>query len=259
MLDPLRLAFGTLTLLPVRPVTPSGPDAWRRALVLAPLVGLLLGLLAYAASWAVTTVGGVPLLGAVAVVATLAVLTRGLHLDGLADVADALGSRLPPEGARVVMRRSDVGPFGVVTLVLVLIAQVTAVGQLLAQDAAGSAVAVVGAGMVSRAMLTWTCRTGVTPAGSAGLGAAVAESVPCLVAALVLALTAVVVVASSVAAGGGELALAATGAVALAVAAGELWRRHCSRRLGGVTGDILGATEQVSWSAFVVAFALVLA
>ena len=66
------------------------------------------------------------LLGAAVAVALLAALTGGLHLDGLADTGDGLGSRRPAADALAIMRRPDIGPLGVVTLVLVLLIQVTA-------------------------------------------------------------------------------------------------------------------------------------
>ena len=68
-------------------------------------------------------------------VALLAVLTRGLHLDGLADTADGLGSGRRGEAALAVMRQSDIGPFGVVTLVLALLVQVAALAVCLAAGA----------------------------------------------------------------------------------------------------------------------------
>ena len=70
------------------------------------------------------------LLGAALAVAVIAVLTGGLHLDGLADTADGLGSRRPAADALEIMRRSDIGPMGVGALVLVLLIQVTAVAAI---------------------------------------------------------------------------------------------------------------------------------
>ena len=62
---------------------------------------------------AAAVLGGGPLLAAVATAAVPAVLTRGLHLDGLADTADGLGSGKPAEDALRIMKQSDIGPFGV--------------------------------------------------------------------------------------------------------------------------------------------------
>ena len=127
LVNALRLAFGTLTVLPVAAPTVDRRTAGR-AMALAPLVGLTLALVVSP----LTLLDGSPLLVAALVVGALALLTRGLHLDGLADTADGLGSGRPADGALEVMRRSDIGPFGVVTLVLVLLVQVVALAQLLA-------------------------------------------------------------------------------------------------------------------------------
>src|SRR6202012_5273031 len=80
------------------------------------------------------------LVAAVLAVGSLAVLSRGLHLDGLADLADGLGSRRPPAEAPALMRKSDNGPCGVVTLVLTLLIQVAALARA---DAAGRGVPAV--------------------------------------------------------------------------------------------------------------------
>ncbi len=65
------------------------------------------------------------LLGATLAIGVLALLTGGLHLDGLADTADGLGSRRPRDEALAIMRRSDIGPFGVVALLFAVGVQVT--------------------------------------------------------------------------------------------------------------------------------------
>ncbi|MCX6433407.1 MAG: adenosylcobinamide-GDP ribazoletransferase, partial [Actinobacteria bacterium] len=127
MPDALRLAIGTLTRLPV-PV-PRTVDARvaRGAMLLAPLVGALLavvvGGVAQLLQPRVSAAAGPLVLSALAI-ATIAYVTRGLHLDGLADTADALGSGRPANEALDIARRSDIGPFGVVTIVLVLLVQV---------------------------------------------------------------------------------------------------------------------------------------
>ena len=257
MRDAVRLALGTLTVLPTGHPSTVDHRTWGRGLALAPLIGAVLGCLALAVAVGVAEIGDAPLLGAAAGVGCLALFTGGLHLDGLADVADGLGSRKPPDEARAVMKRSDIGPSGVVTLVLVLLVQVAAVGQLLASERNGlTAVAVIGAAAISRAAITWTCRRGVPAATSDGLGGQAAESLPMAVAAsvVIVALVLVVGAVSAVSDRAVTLGVAGSGVVAIGVA--ELWRRHCSRRFGGITGDVLGSVEQVTFTAFVAAVVL---
>ena len=78
---------------------------------------------------AARTLGAGPLTASGLAVGSLALLTRGLHLDGLADLADGLASGKPAPAALDIMRRSDIGPLGVVTLVLTLLLQVAALSQ----------------------------------------------------------------------------------------------------------------------------------
>ncbi|MFH0176897.1 adenosylcobinamide-GDP ribazoletransferase [Streptomyces cacaoi] len=127
--DGLRFAFGTLTVLPVR-VTRWDREAARGGMLNAPVVGLVVGGCAAGLGLLLLYLGTSPLLAAVASAAVPAVLTRGLHLDGLADTADGLGSGKPAEDALRIMKQSDIGPFGVLTLLLVLLAQVAALTQL---------------------------------------------------------------------------------------------------------------------------------
>ncbi|MET7457574.1 adenosylcobinamide-GDP ribazoletransferase, partial [Streptomyces sp. NPDC005574] len=127
--DGLRFAFGTLTALPVR-VTRWDREAARGGMLCAPLAGLAVGACAAAVGLLLLFLGAGAPLAAVATAAVPAALTRGLHLDGLADTADGLGSGKPAEDALRIMKQSDIGPFGVLTLVLVLLGQVAALAQL---------------------------------------------------------------------------------------------------------------------------------
>ena len=128
--DPVRFAVGTFTRLPVPPPTEVDATVAGRGLALAPAVGALIGLV----SGALLLVTGVDLvarlLSATLVVALAAWITRGLHWDGLADVADGLGSAAPPERAREIMRRSDIGPFGGLALGFTIALQVLSIAQL---------------------------------------------------------------------------------------------------------------------------------
>ncbi|MGY1435201.1 adenosylcobinamide-GDP ribazoletransferase [Streptomyces reniochalinae] len=249
--DGIRFALGTLTVLPVR-VTRWDRAAARAGMACAPLAGVVVGLAAAAVGGVLLACGASTPVAAVAAVATGAVLTRGLHLDGLADVADGLGSAKPAGEALTIMKRSDIGPFGVVTLVFVLLAQIASVARLFAQGWAVGAAAVVMSALVARGALTLASREGVAAARPEGLGATVAGTVPRGTAWGV----AVLVVATAVVAGlSGPLALFAVGAV-LGLCAAELLLRHCVRRFGGVTGDVFGALAEVAATGALVVAAL---
>ncbi|QNJ42878.1 adenosylcobinamide-GDP ribazoletransferase [Streptomyces buecherae] len=240
----LRFAFGTLTAVPVR-VTRWDRHAARAGMLCAPLVGLAVGLCAAVPGGLLLLAGAGPLLAAVATVAVPAVLTRALHLDGLADTADGLGSAKPPAGALDIMKRSDIGPFGVLALLFVTLAQVAAVRELYADHWATGALAVAVAGLAARCALTLASRAGVPAARPTGLGAAVAGVVPARAA------LAVAVVAAGCCAGAGALtgpygALRCGLAVLAALAVAEALLRHCRRRFGGVTGDVFGALAETA-------------
>ncbi|WP_204045474.1 adenosylcobinamide-GDP ribazoletransferase, partial [Acrocarpospora phusangensis] len=144
------------------------------AMVLAPGVGVGLGVFGGGLVWGGGVVFGEGVLAGVVGVAGVAWVTRGLHLDGLADLADGLGSGKEGAGALEVMKRSDIGPFGVVTLVLNLLLQVGALAQL---GAVKGALVFGVACVVGRLAVTWACRVGVPPAREDGLGALVAGTV----------------------------------------------------------------------------------
>ncbi|HEV7628320.1 MAG TPA: adenosylcobinamide-GDP ribazoletransferase, partial [Streptomyces sp.] len=257
--DGLRFALGTLTVLPVH-VERWDRDAARRGMELAPLVGLLVGLAAAAAGAVALVLGTSALLAAVITLAVPAVLTRGLHLDGLADVADGLGSAKPAEGALRIMKKSDIGPFGVLTLVFVLLAQVAAVNELYEQGGwAHGALGVTVAAVTARSALTLAARSGVASARAEGLGAMVAGTVPVRTAGAVVAVVTLLATAVGAAVYLWAALLGAvlcTLAVLLGLGAAELLLRHCRRRLGGVTGDVFGALAETAATVALVVLAL---
>lgn len=234
----LRLAVTTLTVIGLR-VSRVDRASAAVAMAFAPLVGVGLGLVAAGVGLALREAN--LLLAAVAVVATLAALTRGLHLDGLADTVDGLGSYADRPTALEIMRKPDVGPFGVVVLVLTLLAQVAAVAAILARPwlaVLASVVAAVGAGRVA---ITLACRRGVPAARPDGLGALVAGTVPAPVGvawALAVALLAVLAVP--------DRPWQGPVAVVLGLLAAQALLAHARARLGGVTGDVLGALTETT-------------
>jgi adenosylcobinamide-GDP ribazoletransferase len=227
---------------------------WGRAITIAPLVGVALATVAWLVAWGVQHSSDSALLAAVCATVVLALLTRGLHLDGLADVADGLGSGKPPAEATAIMRRSDIGPFGVVTVALTLLVQVTAIQVAMSSVAGVGAIAVIGGSAMSRTAMTVTCRRGV-PAATDGLAAQVVGSVSARRAALMSAVAVAVVVATALGVAS-DVGLGAAVACLAAMLVGELWWRHCAGRLGAVTGDVLGSVEELAFTTFVLVLVL---
>ncbi|MCX4582705.1 adenosylcobinamide-GDP ribazoletransferase [Streptomyces sp. NBC_01481] len=251
----IRFAFGTLTVLPVR-VKRWDRDAARAGMLCAPSAGLVVGFCAAGIGGVLTLLGSGPLLAAVATVAVPAALTRGLHLDGLADTADGLGSAKPAEDALRIMKQSDIGPFGVITLLFVLLAQVAAVAGLYAEGWAYGALGAAVSAVTARLALTLASRTGIPAARPEGLGAAVAESVPVRTGLAVAALVTAGCAAAGALLGGYGGALHQALAVLAGLGAAQLLLRHCVRRFGGVTGDVFGALAETAATAALIALAL---
>ena len=233
--------FESAALLTVLPVPARAAASTRGVLPWAPLIGLGLGGIATG----VAVLGDrwiSPLAGAVLGVAVLALLTRGLHLDGLADTADGLGPLRERARALQVMHQGDVGPFGVVTLVLTLLVQVACLAALLPADGGWLALwtAVVGA----RLTMARTGLAGVPFAEGSSLGRTVARTVslPWL-AGWLLALVGLLLLATA-----GDLTRAGqlVGCAAAGLLAAEALFRRARRRLGGVTGDVMGAMGEVA-------------
>ena len=239
----VRLAFTTLTVLPVR-----GGRVDRRAaavaMSVAPAVGALLGMVLAAILWLLREAHAPGLVAAGVTVAAGALLTRGLHLDGLADTADALGSYRRGDAALEIMKKSDIGPFGVAAVVLTTLIQAGAL------DAVRPS-AVVAAWATGRLAITVACRSGVPAARPEGLGALVAGTVPAPAAGAIAVLVAVAAAAATP-----DRAWQGPLAVAASLAAVLLLVRHAVRRFGGITGDVLGAAVEVGTTVALVGLSL---
>jgi adenosylcobinamide-GDP ribazoletransferase len=265
--DSLRLTFGTLTVLPVKPPERLDRDTAGWAMTFAPLVGVVLAALVGVPLWFLAEAdAGSPFLLAALTIGCLAWLTRAMHLDGLADVADGLGSGRRGDDALAIMKKSDIGPFGVATLLLVLLVQVTALATCI--SAGYGAVALGAALVISRLALVELCRPSYPAARADGLGSVVAGSVPhsrALAAELVALMWLPLLVLLVERLGlvdrpsawitlDGPFALGFV-ALLVALAAGPVFARHAMRRFGGVTGDVYGATVEVAFTAVLVALA----
>jgi adenosylcobinamide-GDP ribazoletransferase len=215
----------------------SGPG--RRTLTVLPVVGLALGMAAAAALWVGRwAFGDQSLLAGLVAVGTLLVLTRGLHIDGLADTADGLGCYGPPDRALQVMRDGSTGPFGVAAVVVALLAQAAAFAAL--PTGVTGAVAAVTAVTAGRVAAVLAARRGIPAAAGSTLGAGVAGSQS------MLAVTGwAIVVAGGAALATPRLWLGPV-TVLVSLLAAALLITHCVRRFGGITGDVMGAAIEAT-------------
>lgn len=243
--DGWRLAAGTFTALPVPPPDRVDRASGRAALALAPLAALPLGLLVAAVGLTGSALDVPVLAVAVAAVGALALSTRVLHWDGLADVADGLTASYDRERSLQVMKSGAAGPAGVVAVVVVAGLQVAGLASLLTTTRGCWLAAVVV--MAARWALLVVCVRGVPAARPDGLGVAMAGVVPRWgTAAGWLAVAAVLAALA-----GGR------GVVVAAVAAGVagLLTHRAVRRFGGVTGDVYGAAVELTAAVLLVGLA----
>jgi adenosylcobinamide-GDP ribazoletransferase len=252
--DGLLLAIGTLTVLRVPPPRLVDRAAAGVAMALAPAAGVLAALPAAAAALLARAAGTGDAVAAVLALAVLAAVTGGLHLDGLADTVDGLAAaRAGRDRALEVMRRGDAGPLGAAALVLVLLLQAAALARALPGT---GVVAVLVAAAAGRTALPVLCARGVPAARPGGLGAAVAGSVPRVAAvAVVVAVVGLAALAGAATEGAAGAAQWA-GAVAAGCAGGVLLAGRAARRVGGVTGDLLGAAVEAGTAAALVVLCL---
>jgi adenosylcobinamide-GDP ribazoletransferase len=232
MFNGLITAMRTLTIFPV-----PGKDARNLAAALPwfPLVGGLLGLTLYAIAAAGDRLLGGDWPGGVAamVLAGSAILTRGLHLDGLADWADGFGGAFDRERTLEIMKDSFIGAFGIIALILIFLIKWAAIFRLVTCD---SFIWILAAYIVSRTMqvelavrLPYARGEGGTAAPFVGDAKQVHRVVALsLGSALLLAIFGLIGLVTIV------IGLLTTGFFGL-------W---CKRRLGGVTGDLLGACSE---------------
>lgn len=238
-------AIGFLTRIPVPARVFADPIAQRRALAWYPLAGALIGLLLCALAWALQS--RPPLLSAALLLIAWTALTGALHLDGLADMADAwvggmrADARHSRERTLEIMKDPRSGPLAVVAVMLVLLLKFAALASLPAPAWA----ALLLAPLLARAALTLAfLSTPYVRSGGLGQALVAAPRAGCWAA---LAASAV---ACALAGWRGALALAAAAVVF------ALWRRACLRRLQGMTGDTCGALAELTEAAVLAALAL---
>jgi adenosylcobinamide-GDP ribazoletransferase len=241
-----RAALAFLTRIPCGK-GPVAAEALAWAPAWFPAIGCVLGLAGGLLFAGLERAGS--LVASVATVAFLALVTGAFHEDGLADSADALGGAFDRAKLFAILKDSRIGSFGATALVLVLLLRITALAKLGPIAAAG----LLFGQIVSRTTPVWLMAVMpyVTPAETA-YSSRLVNSRPTH--ALVASAFALVATAALVL--GGFLPLQGTliaMAVSLLLAAMCGWRFHV--RAGGITGDFLGATQQLTDAAILVALA----
>lgn len=226
----LMSAFALLSRLPLPNHRGTGAaSAWAW-----PLVGAVLGAIGAALAAGLQWLGVTPGVSAALVLALGAMLTGGLHEDGLSDTADGLFGGWTRERRLEIMKDSRVGSYGVLALVLVTLARWSALTALLVHG--GFAPALIAAGALSRAPMALIISL-LPNARGTGLSHATGRPSPA---------TALVGLALAVILAG---VLTGWGAVPMVFAAlgVTLWLAFTAlRRIGGQTGDILGASQQLA-------------
>ncbi len=248
----IALQFLTRVTVPAWVGTGFEPGWLNRCVVHFPLVGALVGTAGAAVLW-LASLWWTPLVAALLAVTTTVWITGAFHEDGLADTFDALGGSVPRERALEIMKDSRIGTYGAAALGLGLALRVSLLAAAASADLAAAVLAFVAAHVLGRAaavgVMAWLPYGGdAAHAKAKPLATAVPRSTAtgALLAAAMLiagiaALTALVIPASTV-----DWAWRWSAAVLAAMGVLLLMRRWLRARLGGYTGDTLGATEQLT-------------
>jgi adenosylcobinamide-GDP ribazoletransferase len=247
ILRAFRVALEFLTIIPL-PARLGGGAATEADLAAAryafPIVGLAIGFALASLSGALSSAHAAPLLASFVLVAAGTAITGGLHLDGLADSSDGLFLFGDADRRLTVMRDPHVGSFGLLAIVLTILGKFAALAPLMGRR---RALALLGAAAVSRTLIL--VAAGLAPyARRQGTGKAfieattVIDSLWSVVAALAL----------------GALLAGEDGLIASAAALVVAWSvtHIANQRLGGVTGDILGAVVELAELAYLVILGL---
>ena len=240
----LQVAVTWLTVAPLpQPRAEMDRRTGGAAIAAVPVVGALLGAMATAVAFGLSYTRLPDLVIGLLVVSVLALATRGMHLDGLADTADGLGCYGAPDRVREVMRSGDVGPFGAATLAVVLAVQAVAYATLTGDHGWAQIVFAV---VLGRVAVVYACRHGLDAANADGFGALVAGTQRwSLFVWTVAALGAA-----------WPLGVRAICAVPAAIVFTVAFTAHCRRRIGGVSGDVLGAVVELTTAVILVVLIL---
>ncbi len=231
--EDFRIAGGFLTVFPVARTLPMDAERLGRSMAFFPAIGLVLGLLMVVMDWALAPlIPRAPL--DCLLVLSLITVTGALHLDGIADLLDGLAGGKDREGILRIMKDSRVGAIGVVGVVMVILLKYLSLHNVPVQLKAQALIFMPAAGRWAQVVLATYCSY-IRPGG--GTGGAFVDNVggrEMVIASLTLVLAALVLFGFK---GLYVLLLLGLGAMLLL--------RYFQYRLGGVTGDVLGAATEI--------------
>ena len=227
-------AFSFLTILPVGHVSLSEGKELAKSMSFFPLVGLIIGFI-LALGYYLFSFLFPEALVLWLTIGLLALLTRGLHLDGFADTMDGLGSGGPREKILEVMRDSRIGAFGVISLILLIGAKYLALDQI---PSASTPYTLILMAVMGRNAMVLVCYRSPYARSGGGLAKPFTENLGGREMAL----------SSATAFGIALLVMGMKGvAVFLAIGLFSLgYRAFFIKKLSGVTGDILGAANELA-------------
>lgn len=236
MLNALGNALRLLTVAPApyrEGVRSDRVAAW------FPLVGALLAAIALAMRAVSELIAPfftlAPLLRGALTVAVLGAVTRGMHWDALADVSDGWWGGATPERRREIASDSSTGAFGVFGVVMVAIVQTIALGAVMGSASIGALPLILALARWSATVSSWWGH----PAKSSGLGASLSHRPSVL--SVIVAISTIAAAAAFAYVQRG-LSLPLLGGLAVLAAVASLLPSLISRRFGGSTGDVMGAS-----------------
>ncbi|TNM66671.1 adenosylcobinamide-GDP ribazoletransferase [Aliirhizobium smilacinae] len=216
-----------------------------------PLAGVLIGLIPALLLYTLSQTGDALVTSLIAL-SLMVLMTGALHEDGLADAADGLGGGRDKEHALAIMKDSRIGSYGVVAMILSFLLRAASLAALARFDSSLAAVSMLAAACVSRSVMIWHW-SALPPARTNGVAASIGapERTARNVALLTGGVMGLIFVASHLG------VMVAIFVVLVAAAAGQLFTGFVRRKLGGHTGDTIGATQQISEIVLLATLALI--
>ncbi|SKA28276.1 adenosylcobinamide-GDP ribazoletransferase [Consotaella salsifontis] len=258
MLHPTLRSLAFLTRLPPSKSSFFGEHRLGDDIAAFPLAGLVAAapsaLILLLAGWTDLS----PLAGTTLAIAAMVWVTGALHEDGLGDVADGLGGHRPAERALAIMKDSRVGSYGALALILSILCRIAFLSDVAAAAPAGVAILYLGIAAFSRGVMAWMWASlpSADPGGLADSAGQPSRRGACASLALGLALYVAAVLLGTPS---WQVALLALAVPLILAAAVFLWfAAMLKRRLGGQTGDALGATQQLTEIALLLGLAAML-